>query len=141
MPPVLTSLCLLVTGALLGGCGGFSRGEPIVGADAGTSDGGTSDGGTTDGVTFADDVHPLLKSRCGGCHQSGGTAGSTTFRLTNDVEADLLVVASLVKESDPPRSVLLTKATGTGHGGGSVISTTSSEYNLLIGWIGAGLLP
>ena len=67
------SLFLLVAGvllaALLAGCGnGSDSSAPVVTASSGSSDSsGTRTGGTSS-VSFANDVLPILNSRCASCH-------------------------------------------------------------------------
>ncbi|RKH11470.1 hypothetical protein D7V97_11115 [Corallococcus sp. CA053C] len=123
------------------GCADFERGEPT--ADAGVSPtndgGGGGDGG--EAVSFASSVHPLLTSGCQSCHRSGGAAGDTGFQLTGDAEADYLEASALIDASNPSASRLLRKATGAGHGGGTIYRDTSTEYQTLLAWVAGGAQP
>ncbi|MFP2898599.1 hypothetical protein [Corallococcus sp. 4LFB] len=125
--------------ALLVGCADFERGP--VAADAGVLpvDGGGGDGGGA--LSFEADVHPLLTSGCQSCHRSGGAAGSTSFLLTGDAEADYAATSSLTDASNPSASRLLRKASGAGHGGGAIYGADTPEYQTLLSWISGGAQP
>ncbi|NOK37198.1 hypothetical protein HMI49_28780 [Corallococcus exercitus] len=138
IPPLAAVLTAAV--ALLVGCADFERGP--VAADAGVQPvdgGGGGDGGGA--VSFETDVHPLLTTGCQGCHRSGGAAGSTSFLLTGDVEADYAAAVSLTDTSNPSASRLLRKASGAGHGGGAVYGADTPEYQTLLSWISGGAQP
>jgi hypothetical protein len=122
-------------------CADFERGEPT--ADGGSSSpdaGGTGgDGGET--LSFASDVHPLLATGCQPCHHTGGAAGDTTFILSGEASADFSTVSALVDTASPAQSRLLKKASGQGHGGGTVYAVDSPEYQTLLAWVSGGALP
>lgn len=122
-------IVVMATGLAAAGCGGFERG-------AATAENGGDDGATT--YSFTNDVHPLLMSKCSACHEAGAPAGSTEYVLTGTPEADYAVVFALIDASAPSSSRLLTKGTGSGHGGGAVIAAGSTDYNTILGWIEGG---
>ena len=121
-------------------CADFSRGaaSPAVDASAGV-DTGTSDGGTA--RSFATTVHPLLISSCQHCHSAGAEAGDTQFLLTGDTAADYATVMRLIDTATPSGSRLLSKASGNGHGGGTVLAAGSPAYQTVLEWIQQGALP
>jgi hypothetical protein len=118
-------------------CADLERGKPT--ADAGSSDAGGGDGGET--VAFAADVHPLLLSGCQPCHRTGGAAGGTSFLLSGESSADFSAVSELIDTSSPTQTRLLRKASGQGHGGGTVYTVDSPEYQTLVAWVSGGTLP
>ncbi len=129
--------CFLLTATLAFGCADFERGDRV---DAWVPPPDTSDNtdGTDDGPTF-DDVYAPLADLCGLCHVAGGAAGATTFVLSDDIDADYDMTIALIDTADPSASLLLTKGTNqTTHAGGESIKADSSEYSLLLTWIGAG---
>ncbi|NOK22586.1 hypothetical protein [Corallococcus carmarthensis] len=132
---------LTVMFALVVGCADLHRGAPSPDAGVPPTDGGGSggDGGTT--VSFASDVHPLLTTGCQTCHRAGGAAGSTSFVLTGDADADYAEVSSLTDASNPSASRLLRKASGAGHGGGAIYGESTPEYQTLLAWISGGAQP
>ena len=127
--------------ALALGCADFERGP--ISADAGPSptDGGNAGDAGGGAVSFASDVHPLLTTGCQSCHHGGGAAGSTSFLLTGDADADYAAVISLTDTSNPSASRLLRKASGAGHGGGAIYGEGTPEYQTLLAWISAGAQP
>ncbi|MCA9603191.1 MAG: hypothetical protein R3A78_15965 [Polyangiales bacterium] len=130
-------------GALVG-CAGFERGEPSPDAGAAVpgADGSLEgDGAVGPVLSFAVDVHPLLVAGCRSCHVAGGNAGSTSFLLKGDVDADRAAVDALIQPGNPAKSRLLTKASGQAHGGGAVYAVGSSEYATLSAWIAEGAAP
>lgn len=127
--------------SLVAGCADFSRGpeSPAVdAAGAGGIDGATGD---TTAVSFATSVHPLLIANCQRCHAAGAEAGDTQLVLTGDVAADYATVSRLVDTSAPTGSRLLSKASGNGHGGGTVLAVDSPEYQIVLQWIQQGAHP
>ncbi|WP_375757074.1 hypothetical protein [Corallococcus exercitus] len=126
--------------ALLVGCADFERGPAA--ADAGVTPvdgGGNGDGG--DAVSFETDVHPLLTTGCQSCHRSGGSAGSTSFLLTGESDADYAAASALTDSANPSASRLLRKAAGAGHGGGAIYGADTPEYQTLLSWISGGAQP
>lgn len=131
----LALLALAPLGAL--GCADFERGAPTDGAphvDAGT----LAPGGAP---AFGGDVHVLLLSDCQSCHSPSGNAASTGWLLSGDSPTDLDATLPFVDTSAPPSSRLLTKAAGTGHGGGRLYPTDSTEYTRILEWIREGASP
>ena len=98
--------------------------------------------------SFANHVMPLLtKMGCnsGACH--GASAGKGGLKLTlrgYDPDADHATftrqaLGRRIVPSDPPRSLMLQKATGSiPHGGGRRFAVGSREYRVLEQWIAAG---
>ena len=81
---------------------------------------------------FSTDVMPILESNCKSCHGSNGsfevTSASTTFNNIQSFRG--------IDTSAPSNSYMLMKATGTvSHGGGSILSTTSTDYITIRDWI------
>lgn len=99
-------------------------------------------------VHFQTDVVPILtRLGCngGGCH--GKATGQNGFRLSLlgfEPQFDYLALVQEARgrrlfPADPPRSLLLLKATGqTPHGGGRRLEETSEDYRLLCQWIAQG---
>lgn len=97
---------------------------------------------------FRNHVQPVLtKAACnsGGCH--GAAAGQNGFRLSlrgYDPAFDFTSITRhaggrRIVPSDPARSLLLLKATGTvPHKGGVRIEPGSDEYRILAEWVAAG---
>jgi len=85
-------------------------------------------------TTLSTDVMPILTSKCKGCHGSSGnfTITSSSATYTN------IISNSLVNTTTPTSSKLLQKPTGNSHVGGTVISTSSTEYTTLKAWITQG---
>lgn len=120
-------------------CADFERGSPTVADDAPVNDAGTmAPGGAP---AFGGDVHALLLSDCQGCHSPSGNAASTGWLLRGDIPTDLDATLPFVDTSAPDSSRLLTKAAGTGHGGGRLYPTDSTEHTRILEWIRAGALP
>jgi hypothetical protein len=119
----------------LAGCADLERGPspppPDAGPDTGASDAGPS---------FAA-VRALIDDGCGRCHTAGGMAGNSTFILTGAPAAEYQAVRALVDPGAPAGSRLLAKATGQGHGGGTVYRAGSPEYAALLAWISGGANP
>jgi len=87
-------------------------------------------------VSFASNVMPILESKCKSCHGSSGNftitdAASTYTNIANN---------NFVNTSSIDSSLLLSKGSGSSHGGGTIISTSSTEYLSLKEWITQGAL-
>jgi len=89
-------------------------------------------------VSFSADVMPILTTKCKSCHGSNGnftvtTAAATFSNLTTNSFLDTTVAAN---------SLLLMKGSNSNasnpHGGGTVIATTSVEYQTIKQWITDG---
>jgi hypothetical protein len=120
-------------------CGGFDRGPPSPdGGDTEATDTAGGDGAT---LSFATDIHPVLVRDCGSCHGAGGVAAASAFHLSSSAADDHAVVVALVSMSNPAQSELLQRASGNAHGGGTILTTTSSDYQLIESWIAEGAPP
>jgi hypothetical protein len=129
-------LRLVLALAAAAGCADLQRGPAAPVPDAGP-DTGARDGG---GVSFAT-VRPLLDDGCRRCHSPGQMAGNTGFLLTGDGAAEYLSARGFLDLSVPASSRLLAKATGQGHGGGTIYRPGSAEYAALLAWISDGANP
>ncbi|MDZ4700725.1 MAG: hypothetical protein SH809_13530 [Rhodothermales bacterium] len=122
------TLGVLLAALFLAGCGTenpFSRGFE-------TNDGGNG-GPITGDVSFAANVVPALRG-CPACHSSG--AGGWTYAGGGGAYG---AVASVVDTGSPANSLLLVKGSGgAGHGGGTVLSASSSGYATILAWIEQG---
>ncbi|MBI2058724.1 MAG: hypothetical protein HYT87_03055 [Nitrospirae bacterium] len=88
---------------------------------------------------FSNEVYPLLRSRCAGCHAPGLPGGATAFVLATDATGDYSMVKGLVTPGKPTESYLLMKASGqTSHGGGAILAESSGEYRIVSAWISLG---
>ena len=102
-------------------------------------------------ASFTTDVRPLLtKLGCnsGGCH--GKATGQNGFKLSllgYEPQDDYEAIAHEARgrrlfPANPPKSLLLLKATGTiAHGGGRVLDADSEAYSVLRRWIAQGAPP
>ena len=130
---------------VVAGCADVSRGTEAVRLDAGadlTSEGGADgDLGDVPAASFATTVHPLLLAKCQRCHATGAQAGDTQLLFTGAAATDYVTVSRLVDTSAPAGSRLLSKASGNGHGGGTVLAVGSPEYQTVLLWIQQGVRP
>jgi hypothetical protein len=127
--------------ALLGaGCADFSRGGAAPDASDGAVATDAGDGGAGT-ASFATDVHPLLTSTCARCHAAGQAAGDTALILTGALSADYAVVMPFIDTGAPASSRLLTKMSGSGHGGGTVYAVGTPQYQTVLLWIQQGAAP
>lgn len=83
--------------------------------------------------TFTSDVMAVLESKCKSCHGDNGnftiTTPSATYANISDLKNSITMAGQY----------LLDKGSNTtGHGGGEVISTTSTEYATIKSWVDAG---
>lgn len=133
----LLSVTLAVT---VPACVDFERGPRVDDTGPSTpTGGGGGDGG--EGASFAGDAHPVLMQYCHSCHQTSGSAQGASWLLTGDPDVDYAVTSSVINTANPADSRLLRQATGLGHTGGTIITTSSSAYETLIQWIEAGASP
>ena len=127
---------LLWVALVVAGCADLERGPrppvPDAGPDVAASE--------TGGVPFAT-VKPLLDDGCRHCHMPGGMAQNTSFQLTGDDMAEYMAARAIVDPSAPTQSRMLAKASGQGHGGGTIYRPGSPEYTALLTWISAGANP
>ncbi len=109
-------------------------------------------------------VHPILKTKCLGCHQPFGGNGSSSgpvnplfvpnrFVLTGQARGDFNVTVSMVNQvTDPAATQLLRRPLSNGVSPNPlhsqltgptrpVLSTSDTEYKAICNWIGAGACP
>ncbi len=118
-------------------CADFKRGPywDVAGA-------GDTAGDADEPLGYAADIHPLLDSGCRRCHAPGQSAADTGFLIhSDDVMLSYASALEQVDLDDPGASRLLTKAAGSGHGGGAIFDERSDEYGLLLAWIERGAAP
>jgi hypothetical protein len=127
---------LLVVAAL--GCADFSRGTTQSSTGGAVDGGGAGDGQGV--LSFATDVYPLL-TICMNCHVAGGAASATSLLLSGNATTDHTTVLQFVDTSAPAGSRLLSKLSGSGHGGGTVYAAGSPEYETILQWIQQGAPP
>lgn len=97
----------------------------------GSGDGGAGGSGPTAKEYWISDVDPIVQSRCKSCHQQGGTAANSGARLlfTGSAEDNHFAMQSFVTSAGGSADLVLSKITGgAGHGGGTVISSGSQQY-------------
>jgi hypothetical protein len=118
---------LLMAAAMIG-CGTenpFDRGIEF--------DTGIEEGSGTEEISFSAMVIPAL-SVCAGCHSSG--TGGWTYGGGADAYSQVI---DLINVNDPETSLLLVKGSGgEGHGGGTVLASSSSDYADIVAWVNAG---
>lgn len=101
------------------------------------ADGSTTGSATTGGaVSFSASVMPVVTSNCKSCHGSSGNFSVTTTAATYNN----IIGNGFVDTAAADASLLLTKASGTNHGGGTVLPSSGSGYRLLRDWISQGAL-
>jgi len=144
----------IIAASLFVGCGGGSDSEGAEGTNTEQVENSTGNegsqpvepdngngGGTTAtpppttsaSKTFGADVMPVLEAKCKVCHGSNGRFTITTASSTyNNITA-------LKGTAAAEGQYLLSKGSGTeGHGGGTVIATSSAEYATIKSWVDAG---
>ena len=87
--------------------------------------------GQTAEAFYVSDVDPIVQDKCKSCHRSGGQASYTELLYTSSAASNHEVLAAYVNNPTPgaKASRLLSKIVGAlGHGGGTVISQGSAEY-------------
>ena len=100
-------------------------------AGEGLPDGDTGGVGPSAKEYWISDVGPIVQSQCKACHQTGGTAANSGARLlfTDSAEDNHLAMQSFVSSAGGSADLVLSKITGgAGHGGGTVISSGSTQY-------------
>jgi len=117
-------------------CADLQRGPAPAVPEAGPDVTASDDGG----IAFAT-VRPLLDDGCRHCHAAGQQAGDSGFLLNGDTAAEYLAVRAFVDVGAPTGSRLLAKASGQGHGGGTIYRVGSPEYAALLAWIENGAGP
>ena len=71
---------------------------------------------------------------CAACHRAGAPAAMTRLVLSGDATGDEASARLLLEPTAPERSLLLTKATGSMHGGGAVLTEADRRYSVLLAW-------
>lgn len=86
--------------------------------------------------TFSGNVHPLLQADCMGCHAGTGNGLQVNANVTTSYNSAL----ARVNLGTPEASLLLTKPSGTNHGGGAIANYNVGgvKYNEIIQWIADG---
>ena len=124
-------ITVLIIIIVLHGCGTenpFSRGPE-------TLDPSTTTPVPGEDVSFSQNVLPILSS-CASCHRSG--AGGWTYNGGGTAYSSVIDV---IDRGDPEQSDLLINATGgSNHGGGTLFSSASAEYETILRWIEQGAL-
>ena len=78
---------------------------------------------------------PILNSKCKSCHGSNGNFSITT---TSATYANITALKGSISAG---AQYMIDKGSNTnGHGGGRVISTSSSQYTTIQSWINSGAL-
>ena len=109
-------------------------GAGFISSDDGTGNDGSGDGdisGPSAKEYWISDVDPIAQSQCKACHQTGGTAANSGARLlfADSAEDNHLAMQSFVSSAGGSADLVLSKITGgSGHGGGTVISSGSTQY-------------
>jgi mono/diheme cytochrome c family protein len=101
-------------------------------------DGSTAPTTSTPSITFSNRIRKQLTADCESCHASAAMAGTTRYVITGELDADYRVAKQLVSTTQPKSSLLLRKASGDGHGGGSSYPVGSAKYKTLLQWIESG---
>lgn len=91
-------------------------------------------------ITFSNRIRKQLAADCASCHASGAAAGNTRYVISGELDVDYRVAKQLVSTSNPKTSVLLRKASGDGHGGGTTYPVGSAKYKNLLQWIEGGAI-
>jgi hypothetical protein len=87
--------------------------------------------GQTAEAFYASDVDSIVQGKCITCHRSGGQAGYTALKFTSSAPGNHGVFDSFVNSPSKGAraSTVLSKIRGgSGHGGGTVISQGSADY-------------
>ncbi|MCO5166409.1 MAG: hypothetical protein M9894_08595 [Planctomycetes bacterium] len=89
---------------------------------------------------YRPDVRAILQARCTSCHVAPNNPQAVTALEMNfsDDQATFNRLQTRVNTGNPAQSLLITKATGTSHGGGTAVAMGSNEYNSLVEWVRQG---
>ncbi len=99
----------------------------------------TTDTTATTTVSFANEVMPVLDTNCKVCHTTGGM--NENFLVSDTLSTYTNISTNnYVDTLNVDNSTLLVKALGNGHGGGTILNTTDTEYQTLKDWITQGAL-
>jgi len=91
---------------------------------------------TPTGTMFSTDVMPVFEANCKGCH---GNKGNFTVTTANGTYNNLMN-NGFINTNSPSNSIILQRASGSGHGGGTILPTGSTGYNTIKAWISEGAL-
>ncbi|NCO01736.1 MAG: hypothetical protein GW906_07880 [Epsilonproteobacteria bacterium] len=111
----------------------------FAGATAGSTGTGTSTTSTVTAGVFQADVLPIIVANCSttACH-AGGTTGTVLYSSDGNVTASYNNIVADVNTTSPDNSLLLTKAIGTSHSGGTILVTSETRYTTIRAWIAGG---
>lgn len=92
---------------------------------------------------YRPEVKAILQGRCAACHGVGSAVPAATTAMSLDFaaaadQATFNTVVTKVDTNNPSTSLLVTKATGTAHVGGTVIPLGGADHNDLVAWIQQG---
>ena len=116
---------------LLNSTQSYQSGQGIRPTDDGNNEGPSEPVNQTAEQYYVSDLDPVVQLRCVGCHQSGGTASNNGARLifSNSAESNHIALSHFVTDGVRDSDWVLSKITGgSGHGGGTVISSGSNDY-------------
>jgi len=108
------------------GDGGGSGGEPPVDPEAEAK------------AFFETEMHPLVYPTCYlGCHQAGGVSGGSDLVLVgpgaNQIAANNSAFVNFITIFGSS-ATLLTRISGGGHPGGTIYTSSSSQYQVIETW-------
>lgn len=86
-------------------------------------------------LTFETQVYPLLQMDCQQCHAPGREARGSRLLLSGNARLDRAMVVALVAPGDPAQSLLLIRAQGESHPGGTAMTPDSDAYVTVADWI------
>jgi mono/diheme cytochrome c family protein len=90
------------------------------------------------GITFDEHIVPIL-SRCAACHVDGGFFAGIPVDFSQGNSNLFTDVLARVNLGDPQSSLLLTKSTGSNHGGGRSLNRESpsgeENYQTILNWL------
>ncbi len=96
-------------------------------------------------ATFLQQVQPVLRASCAGCHQAGLGNPRNRFVLTGSEEGDFNVTLTMVNDTcTPANNPLLSRPSTVPHPAGELTQTTallpvgSTAYTQIANWIGRG---
>ena len=135
---LLVVLSMMVAACANGAIGGGGDEPKSSGSDGGTTSTDPENRPETDiespgRATWKDAVQPLIKEKCGSCHDGArfGFAG-----LGPDVEANYQRFLDLVSFDAPEQSRLLAKMDGrVTHAGGAIGKAGDAVYDAILAWL------
>jgi len=130
---VLMRILWLLPILFMWGCGPKEYDTPLIneGVDTRVDDSSCQ----TDLQFVANQAWPKILSQCTACHNTQGLAGNTGYVLQNlRSEAQDHIDVSSAYESDYP-GVIISKALGQSHGGGTLMLSGSTHHDTLIEFV------